>query len=163
MADIPSIPINEPEHPPSAFGLPDSFKMEYHPKSGRLPTVNRFSAFTRTASLHQFRDKEPWRPFQSETDFKFAELAHQAALNKEQVETLLCIIQDITSTGAKLTFRNYGDVHTAWQNAAEQLTPVSIQILSSAQVYSSVLIHQGSDLYVVRAPCCICSLQEERP
>ena len=126
MADIPPIPINEPEHPPSAFGLPNSFKMEYHLKSGRLPTVNQFSAFTCTASLHQFRDEEPWCPFQSETDFEFAELAHQAALNKEQVETLLHIIQDITSTGAKLTFRNYGDVRTAWQNAAEQLTPVSI-------------------------------------
>jgi hypothetical protein len=92
--------------------------------------IDRFSTFTRTASLSKLVDGEPWRPFQSETDFEFAEIAHQATLNKEQTEALLCIIWNISSAGAKFSFKTYSDVRAAWQSAAEQLTPMSIDALA---------------------------------
>ena len=127
MASGPRPHGDEPEIPvASGFIPPDSFKTEYHPRSGRPTVIDRFSAFTRTASLPELTDGEPWRSFQSETDFEFAELTHQAALNKEQTEALLHIIWKISSAGAKFTFKTYSDVCAAWQNTTEQLTPVSI-------------------------------------
>ncbi|KAF8547098.1 hypothetical protein OG21DRAFT_1527385 [Imleria badia] len=63
----------------------------------------------------------------SETNFEFAELAHQAALNK--TEALLCIIWNILSAGAKFTFKTYADVRAAWQSATEQLTPFQHHVL----------------------------------
>ncbi|KAG9310467.1 hypothetical protein JVU11DRAFT_9611 [Chiua virens] len=124
--------IHGPEVPdaPVAFTVScDSFKTEYHPKSGRSPDIDQFSAFNRTASLPQFMDEEPWLPFQSETDLEFAEIAHQAALNKEHTEALLHIIWKISTTGAKFTFKTHTDVCTAWKSAAEQLTPFEHHII----------------------------------
>jgi len=107
----------KPEGPASGtpeLTPPDLFKTEYHPKSGQPTIVDQFSAFTHTASQPQLADKEPWCPFQSETNFEFAELTHQAALNKQQTEVLLHIIWNISLAGAKFTFKSYADVHAAW-------------------------------------------------
>ncbi|KAG2133599.1 uncharacterized protein EDB93DRAFT_1093239, partial [Suillus bovinus] len=37
-------------------------------------------------------DEEPWRPFCSHSDFEFAEIALNAALNKSQINALLALI-----------------------------------------------------------------------
>ena len=111
-----------PDEPSNA--LPDMFKIEFHPCTGRSPVTDCFSVFSRTTPTPQLCDEAPWHPFLSETDFEFVEVAHQAALSKEQMETLLKIIWKVASSDARFSFKMYTDVSAAWTNAAALLTPV---------------------------------------
>jgi hypothetical protein len=74
----------------------DTFKTEYHPNSGHAPAIETFSTFGHPveaeASSMPIVDNTPWQPFTCRTDFEFAELAHQAALNKDQTNKMLQLI-----------------------------------------------------------------------
>jgi hypothetical protein len=139
MASFPSGPVLEEEVLVSADALPDSFRTEYHPNSGHATVTEPFSAFSRSYSAPKYIvDNEPWRPFLTSGDFEFAELAHQAALSKDQTNKLLAFIQKVTSGEAKLTFRSHTDVTKAWARAATQLTPVSAH--DEHRHYTNVLV-----------------------
>ncbi|KAG1775238.1 hypothetical protein EV702DRAFT_1180452 [Suillus placidus] len=105
---------------------PDTFKTEYHPNSGRAPAIETFSAFGHSveaeASSMPIIDDTPWQPFTCRADFEFAELAHQAALNKDQTNKML---QDKQSLRSDLT-----EVSKAWDRAATQMTPFEKHVIS---------------------------------
>ncbi|KAG1766129.1 hypothetical protein EV702DRAFT_1204297 [Suillus placidus] len=102
----------------------DTFKTEYHPKSGCATTIETFSTFGRKQDQWlPIIDEEPWQPFSCHADFEFAELAHNAALNKDHTDDLLRLIWRITEGHAKLTFKSHRDVSSAWDRAASQMTP----------------------------------------
>jgi hypothetical protein len=63
-------------------------------------------------------------PFSCRADFEFAELAHNAALNKDHTDDLLRLIWRIAEGHATLTFKSHRDVSSAWDRAASQMTPV---------------------------------------
>ncbi|KAG1797456.1 uncharacterized protein HD556DRAFT_1233350 [Suillus plorans] len=109
---------------PSAPPNLDTFKTEYHPHSGRATSVESFSTFGRKEhQLPPIVDNEPWQPFACRADFEFAELAHQAALNKNQTDELLRLIWRIADGQVKFTFKSHGDVSKAWDRAASQMSP----------------------------------------
>ncbi|KAG2741161.1 hypothetical protein P692DRAFT_201727134 [Suillus brevipes Sb2] len=114
----------------------DTFKTEYHPNSGRAPCIETFSAFghpleadSDTSSL-PIVDNEPWQPFMCRADFEFAELAHQAALNKDQTNKMLQLIWQIVEGHTKFTFRSHAEVSKAWDRAATQMTPFQKDVIS---------------------------------
>ena len=120
-----------PAPPPSSTSIqPDAFKTEFHPKSGRPTTVNSFSTFDRSHDQPPNQpigdDKsKPWHPFQTLEDFEFSELAHQAALNKDQTNRLLALIQRVSKGEVKVTLESHRDVSEAWKRAAKMMTPVN--------------------------------------
>ncbi|KAF9231017.1 hypothetical protein BU15DRAFT_68692 [Melanogaster broomeanus] len=128
MASIPG-PVPEDPVPASADAPLDSFKTEYHPKSGRATITESFSAFSRSYSTPQPIDDEPWQPFLTSGDFEFAELAHKAALTKDQTNKLLAFIQRVRNGEAALTFKSHSDVSKAWDRAAAQMTPFEKHIV----------------------------------
>ncbi|KAG1874443.1 hypothetical protein F4604DRAFT_1880894 [Suillus subluteus] len=80
--------------PTASARLPSEFKTEYHPRSGRPTLFQPFDEF-RISSEAQHTpiiDKEPWHPFRSRGDFKFSEIAIEAALNKSQINALFSLI-----------------------------------------------------------------------
>ena len=116
---------------PSSVSIqPDAFKTKFHPKSGRPTTIDSFSTFDRSQNQppnqHTGDDKsEPWHPFQTLEDFEFSEIAHQAALNKDQTNRLLALIQRVSKGEAKITLESHRDVSEAWKRAAKMMTPVN--------------------------------------
>ncbi|KAG2045879.1 hypothetical protein BDR06DRAFT_977891 [Suillus hirtellus] len=64
------------------------------------------------------------------SNFEFASLTHKAALNKEQTDELLQLIQNIVDGHVRLTFRSHNDVSKAWDTAATQLTPFEQHTIS---------------------------------
>lgn len=103
----------------------DTFKTEYHPKSGRATSIETFSTFGRKQDQQPpIVDEEPWQPFSCRADFEFAELAHNAALNKDHTDALLQLIWRIVDGQANITFKSHHDVSVAWDRAAGQMTPV---------------------------------------
>ncbi|KAG1832600.1 hypothetical protein F4604DRAFT_1886959 [Suillus subluteus] len=97
---------------------------QYHPHSGHATSIETFSAFGRKQDQQPpIVDEEPWQPFSCHADFEFAELAHNAALNKDHTDELLRLIWRIADGQAKLTFKSHRDVSSAWDRVAGQMTP----------------------------------------
>ncbi|KAG1861170.1 hypothetical protein DFJ58DRAFT_715501 [Suillus subalutaceus] len=102
----------------------DTFKTEYHLKSGCATTIETFSTFGRKQDQWlPIINEEPWQPFSCHADFEFAKLTHNAALNKDHTDELLRLIWRIAEGHAKLTFKSHRDVSSAWDRAASQMTP----------------------------------------
>ncbi|KAG1883635.1 hypothetical protein F4604DRAFT_1920145 [Suillus subluteus] len=108
----------------------DTFKTEFHPHSGRPETVETFSAYGGgSATRSPIVDDTPWHPFTCRADFKFAELAHKAALNKDQTNELLKFIWRVADGHMKFSFKTHADVMTAWARSSTQLTPFEKHII----------------------------------
>jgi hypothetical protein len=71
-------------------------------------------------------DGEPWRPFSSRVDFDFAELVHNAKLNRKQIEGLIKIIQQCKDEPGLFTFNGYNDLKKVLDSTEKLLTKVSI-------------------------------------
>ncbi|KAI0087064.1 hypothetical protein BDY19DRAFT_995481 [Irpex rosettiformis] len=96
----------------------DDIKIEYHKAAGIDAQVYEFENVTRrTPGVDPDPSSKPWSPFVSRADFEFAELAHEAHLNKGQITRLLQLIKKITSHEDTFTFRNSEDVDKAWDKA----------------------------------------------
>ncbi|KAG1901570.1 uncharacterized protein F5891DRAFT_1187429 [Suillus fuscotomentosus] len=101
-----------------------TFKMEYHPKSGCATSIETFSIFGHKQDQQpSIVVEEHWQPFSCCADFEFAELAHNAALNKDHTDALLWLIWRIVDGQANITFKSHCDVSVAWDRAASQMTP----------------------------------------
>lgn len=104
--------------------------IEYHPHSKRGTRI--ISAEEYKASLSYISeptepvDDKPWHPFKSREDFEFAELVHDAALNRPQIERFIKLIRRCQDTPGSLTFQKYSDLKDSLESASELLTPVTI-------------------------------------
>lgn len=139
--------------------LPSEFKTEYHPRSGRSTIYQTFDEFgiaqeTQDAPI----DEEPWHPFRSRGDFEFSEIALDAALNKSQINALLGLISRISQGQAQITLKSETDLSKAWDNAAAELTPVSL----TKTAYMIILLNALDDLLLVLKARSPCDIQEER-
>ena len=105
-------------------------RIEYHPHSGKDTRFLSSEEFKTTMNSDpeptEPPDDEPWRPFHSREEFEFAELVHDAALNRPQIERLMKLINCCQDTPGAFTFRNYGDLKDSLESASKLLTPVCI-------------------------------------
>ncbi|KAG8221796.1 hypothetical protein J3R82DRAFT_2124 [Butyriboletus roseoflavus] len=110
----------------TANATPDSFKMEYHPKASHVTEYESFSTYGRQSFQPSLFDDAPWAPFLSQVNFEIAELTHQSAMSKEQINQLLKLIWLIAGGQSGFTLRSYNDVMNAWSCVIPQLMPVCI-------------------------------------
>lgn len=68
--------------------------------------------------------EDPWHPFKTRSDFDFAELVFNAHLSREQISSLLGVVQRCIEGADSLTFGNYSDVHASWSEARHLVEPV---------------------------------------
>ena len=98
------------------------FKTEYHSHS-KCPTLFQMAdEFCIDKSFMPPPDTTSWCPFQCKDDFKFAEIALNASLNKGQVNALLDLISHISKSQAQIMFKNEDELHKACDMTAEELT-----------------------------------------
>jgi hypothetical protein len=119
---------------PQPVGLTiDNIRTEYHPNSGRGIKVETFEDYRE----HTLKDNsvpeitDPWRPFQSRTDFEFAQLALEAALTKKHVDKLIQLVERCIKGQDSFNLTNHQDVCSTWDAAANKLTPVLPTITAS--------------------------------
>ena len=120
----------------------DTIRTEYHLKSGRKLTLSTFKQFrgSKPADISPAPDASSealWTPFKSHADFKFAEIALQAALNQKQVDKLLKIFERCTSGKDTLNLKNNKEIHKIWSDASALISTVcrhSISLCSFADV-----------------------------
>lgn len=96
----------------------DDIKVEYHYSAASPGVIYPFDSFVRDMAEDEAEPVgQPWAPFDSRADFEFAELAHEAHLNKRQVKRLLKLINKLVSKRDRLTFKSPKDVDRAWEKA----------------------------------------------
>ncbi|KAG1742470.1 hypothetical protein EDB19DRAFT_1827677 [Suillus lakei] len=118
-------PENVPPQPATAHnGHPHEFKTDFHPCSGRKTLLQTYEEFGVASEALKAppADERPWCPFRSWGDFKFSEIALEAALNQGQVDKLLSLIARIVQGDTHITLKNEADLHMALDNAAAELT-----------------------------------------
>lgn len=106
-------------------------RVEYHPDSGRLDHFMSADEYDQpppeirrsTGASSRVSDHPPYYPFQSQADFELAGLALDA-LNHQQLDQLLSMIQRCLQGADQLTFKRSSDVYDTWKHAAEMTTPV---------------------------------------
>jgi len=107
--------------------------IEYHPHSKKRTRVISAEEFKASLSGNSEPttppDDKPWRPFQSREDFEFAELVHDAALNRPQIERLIKLIQRCQNAPGAFTFHNYNELKGSLDSASKLLTPVTIYLV----------------------------------
>ncbi|KAG8220338.1 hypothetical protein J3R82DRAFT_3483 [Butyriboletus roseoflavus] len=113
----------------TANATPDSFKMEYHPKASHVTEYESFSTYRRQSFQPSLFDDAPWAPFLSQVNFEIAELTHQSAMSKEQINQLLKLIWLIAGGQSGFTLRSYNDVMNAWSRVIPQLMPLQEHII----------------------------------
>ncbi|KIK46619.1 hypothetical protein CY34DRAFT_21850 [Suillus luteus UH-Slu-Lm8-n1] len=119
---------------PSIIAPPDlnTFKTEFHPNAHCEPVIECFSAFgcVETDNMRPHIDDEaPWTPFKSRADFEFAEIVHQATLDKDQTDRLLKLLWRIVDGNTNFTLKSHADLSKAWDLAASQMTPFEKHII----------------------------------
>ena len=120
---------DEPVPAPQGDDQPriDDIRVEYHPKSGRGTKIYHFEDFERERPKWAAFGKDshkPYAPFNSLEDFKFAEVALQGGLSREQVEVLLGIIEGARGSESAFTLRSWDDLQLAWEKASVHYPPV---------------------------------------
>jgi hypothetical protein len=76
----------------------EDIRIEYHPKSGKLPVIQTFDEYTtgsEQASLRPPLDTKPWLPFCTRLDFEVAALTLECHMNRQQTDTLFKLIAHI--------------------------------------------------------------------
>ncbi|KAG1796238.1 uncharacterized protein HD556DRAFT_1431370 [Suillus plorans] len=117
-------------------------KTEYHPKSGRATSIETFSTFRHNQDQQPpIIDEEPWQPFSCHADFEFAELAHNAALNKDHTDALLQLIWRIVDGQANITFKSHRDFSVAWDRATGQMTPFEKHTITTWHKWEDLVFH----------------------
>ena len=104
----------------------DNIRTEYHPNSGRGAKVEKFEDYREHSLKHNSvpEIKDPWLPFQSRTDFEFAQLALDAALTKTHVDKLIQLVERCIKGQDSFNLRNHQHLHDTWDAASSLLTPV---------------------------------------
>ncbi|KDR65150.1 hypothetical protein GALMADRAFT_148940 [Galerina marginata CBS 339.88] len=110
----------------------DDIRTEYHPASGRPASVVHFEDYREhdPVNIDPPHNPEPWKPFQTRLDFEFAQLAHDAALNKRQVEKLIDLLQRCAKGVEMLTIKTPKNLADVWDQASEMLTPFQKHVIS---------------------------------
>jgi len=106
----------------------DDLRTDYHIKSGLA------SKFCTSEDHHAHMPSDmqpptlktsdmPWEPFRSYSEFEFAEVALDAALNKKQIEKLLKIIQRCIKGEDGFGLKSHKDLTSIWIDASVMVSP----------------------------------------
>lgn len=103
--------------------------IEYHPHGERVrrilsPEIFKETLNPRSTCANVGPMEEPWRPFSSREDFEFAELVHDAKLNRERTERMIRLIRRCQEEPGLFTLKNYNDLKAVSERAHKLLTGV---------------------------------------
>lgn len=123
-------PTNDPQE--------NDIRRDFHEKSGQpseFSTFEDYSKNTHNPSKSSTRipttpetSETPWKPFGSYSEFEFAEVALEAALNTRQVDKLLKIMQRCIRKDDDFSLHTHNDLTSAWKDAAAMVSPVRSKI-----------------------------------
>ena len=114
-SSLPPHPIEASSRNPADNPAKDDIRIQYHEKAGKPLKVSRFEDYhlpniPNAPPIQTTSDDVPWKPFDSRSDFEFAEIALDAALNKKQVDNLVKIIRRCVEGGDSFNLKSHKDL-----------------------------------------------------
>ncbi|KAJ3519256.1 hypothetical protein NMY22_g13291 [Coprinellus aureogranulatus] len=104
-----------------------TIKVEYPANRKRKPDIfenqTAYNENKRPKQLRDFGTNPPWHPFKTRSDYDFAELVFRAAMTKEQITSLLAVVNRCIDGKDKLSFSSYADVHDSLSEARHLVEP----------------------------------------
>ncbi|KAG6908211.1 hypothetical protein DXG01_005683 [Tephrocybe rancida] len=115
-------PTAAPAEPKKGF-----IRTTYHHSSGRKPIIESFEEYdARSPEPEPVAIDRPWLPFNSESEFSFAELVLDAAMSNSQIDNLIKIIHKFVA-GEEFTVKSHSDVEEKWKEASDWLAPFEMK------------------------------------
>lgn len=112
----------------------------YHPHSGIPPRIDHFEDYGHDEACQSVLvDCDPTSRFGSRTEFNFAELVLQASLNRQQIDRLLDVVDEIRN-GAPFTFRKHSDIEKAWDIASRWHAPVCLHVVQARRFSRHLIV-----------------------
>jgi hypothetical protein len=95
-------------------------KIEHHPDTKQVPDFIPLKTYQARQKLKKPRSntRKPWKPFKSRSEFEFAEVALKAGLTKNQVNTLIHVIDRRARGEDSFDIRDHDHMHTIWDAGA---------------------------------------------
>jgi hypothetical protein len=112
----------------------DDIRVEYHPNSGLPSKTIHFEDFTRDVEQSEasIPDEPPYKPWRSQADFEFSEIALESAMNRNQIEAMIKLIRHVAQSPESFTLKNQVDYTQCFEHASVLLTPVSTSLFSAS-------------------------------
>jgi hypothetical protein len=109
---------------------PDSIFTEYHPSSGRAPTITLLHEHSHRLFPNIIPEQRPWEPFNTRLDFELLEFAMETGFNRKQLAQYIGLIHKAIALsnveGEKFTVRSATDALKLWELAASRRVAVSV-------------------------------------
>lgn len=118
----------DPRKPQSQPSTGD-IKIEYHPNSKRPPETIPLKEYQhrrrKTKGVQRMTTRRPWKPFQTRSEFEFAEVALKASLTKGQVDALIQVIKRCVDGEDKFELHSHSHMCEVWNAGSVLHTTVS--------------------------------------
>ena len=105
----------------------DDICTEYHPNSGWQSVTTPFDQYgcEQPTNADPPLNEKPWMPFQTRLDFEIAELILDSALNKEQTNRLISLLNRCAGPAETFTVRSHSELVKYWDLASNKCVKVS--------------------------------------
>lgn len=129
-SEIPRYPSGETmENVPD----PDTIYTEYHPSSGRAPTLKPLHEHGHRLFPDIVPEKRPWEPFRTRLDFEILEFAMETGLNRKQLSRYINLIHRAAKLASnddeeRFTVQSAKEAMKLWDLAASRRVPVRIKL-----------------------------------
>ena len=92
--------------------------------------------------MHVHIDDEPWLPFATQIDDKYADIALDTGLTASQNNCMILLSHRI-SKGKKFTLKSHAEIQKRWKEASVKLPEVSPQTNYFASTINLFLVQKG--------------------
>ena len=62
-----------------------------------------------------------WLPFNSESEFTFAEIVHESALSKKHVDALIQVVHKLLESNEAFRVQNHKELENLWVGASDKV------------------------------------------
>jgi hypothetical protein len=109
---------------------PDSIFTEYHPSSGRAPTIVPLHEHSHRHFPNTIPEQRPWEPFNTRLDFELLEFAMETGFNRKQLARYIGLIHKAIALSnienEKFTVQSVTEASKLWELAASRRVAVRI-------------------------------------
>lgn len=103
----------------------DNIRTTYHPASERATLIESFEIYNHDKSATPPSPPTmPWLPFNSESEFTFAEIVHESALSNKHVDALIRVVHKLLESKEAFRVQNHKELENLWIGASDELAPV---------------------------------------
>lgn len=103
----------------------DDIGTTYHPASEHAIIIESFENYGRgKPAAPPSPPQMPWLPFNSESEFSFAEIVHESAMSNRHVDALIRVVHKLLESKEAFRVQNHKELQNLWIGASDELAPV---------------------------------------